>query len=169
VSGPEPEFVRVADWAVLATPILVLLNVSVVGAATAVGTATPVPVNEANCVEPEILLALSVKVTYALRVPDAVGVKLTVTTQLAAGASVRVHVLVVCAKSPAFTPVSVMPLISSVSVPGFFNVIVCVALVTPMLVLLNVNDAGVSVVDGMPYPVPVRARVCGEPVALSVT
>jgi hypothetical protein len=111
---------------------------------------------------------LSVKVTYALRVPDAVGVKLTVTTQLAAGASVAAQVLV-CAKSPAFTPVRVMPLISRVSVPVSFKVTVCVALVVPMFVLVNVNIVGERLVVGMPYPVPVTATDCGDPVALSVT
>ena len=141
--------VRVEVWAVLPEPIFVLLKVNVVGETAAVGTATPVPVNDPFCVDPETLLALSVIVTEAPRVPDAVGVKLTVITQLAAGANVAPQVLV-CAKSPSFTPVSPMLLISSVSVPVSLSVMVCVALVAPMFVLLNVSDDGVRVALGMP-------------------
>src|ERR1700722_15924494 len=137
VSGPVPEFVSVAVWAVLVEPTLVLLKVSVVGANPAVGTATPVPVSGTVCVEPDALLALSVTVIDAPRLPDAVGVNLTDTEQVPAGARVVPQVLAVIAKSPAFTPVSAMLAICKVSVPGLERVTLCAALLVPMFWLAN--------------------------------
>jgi hypothetical protein len=82
------------------------------------------------------LLALSVNVRVAVREPVAVGVKLTLTTQVDVGMTLApfVHVVpLATAKSPAFAPVIVgaavkfrlpFPLLVTVTVPG-------VALVVP--------------------------------------
>jgi hypothetical protein len=93
VNGPVPELVMVALCAVAATPTTVLGNVRVVGEAAAEGTATPVPVRVTFCVVPDTLLALSVIVRAAPRVPAAVGVKVTEIEQVAAGAKVVPQVL----------------------------------------------------------------------------
>ncbi len=93
VNGPVPELVMVTLCAAAATPTAVLGNVRVVGEAAAEGTATPVPVRVTVCVVPETLLALSVIVMAAPRVPAAVGVKVTEIEQLAEGAKVVPQVL----------------------------------------------------------------------------
>ncbi len=94
--------------------------------------------------------------------------KVTVTTQLAAGARDAVQVLV-CANAAALVPVRAMLPIIRVSVPVFFNVTDCAALVAPMFVEPSASEAGVSETDGAPTPIPLMARDWGEPVALSVT
>ncbi len=62
VRGPVPELVSVLVITELLTPMFVLGNVRAVGEVAAVGTATPVPVIGVDCVEPAMLLALSVTV-----------------------------------------------------------------------------------------------------------
>jgi hypothetical protein len=74
---------------------------------------------------------LSTTETEAVRVPVALGVKVTLIVQLFFGATDVPHVFV-CAKSVAFVPVIVM-LVMAIAVPplALVNVIVCEALVVP--------------------------------------
>src|SRR5215467_13687360 len=77
--------------------------------------ALPVPVRLAVCGLP---VALSVTVTVAVRVPVLVGENVTAILQLNPGTSGLTQLLV-CAKSPGFVPVSVMPEIVRFEVPLF--------------------------------------------------
>src|SRR6266566_2903572 len=89
---------------------------------------TPVPLRATDCGLPD---ALSVIVTLALRLPVAVGVKVTLMVQEAPAASVLEllgHVLV-WAKSPALVPVRAMLLMVRDPVPLLVSVTVCAALV----------------------------------------
>ena len=138
VSDPLPEFVRVAVCAALATPILVLLNVRVVGDTPALGIPTPVPLSALVCVEPVTLPVLSVIVSVALRLPGAIGSNVTEIVQLAPTATLVPQVLV-CAKSPELVPVIAILAIVSGPVPEFVNVTVCALVVTPSVVLANVR------------------------------
>jgi hypothetical protein len=56
--------------------------------------------------------------------------------------------------------------IVSEPLPEFVRVAVCAALVTPILVLLNVRAVGATPALGIPMPVPLSAAVCVVPVAL---
>ena len=68
----------------------------------------------------------------AVRVPVAVGLKVTLIVQLVPTANV-VPQVVVCPKSPGFVPVNDVVTPVSVAVPTFRNVTVCAALVVPRL------------------------------------
>ena len=76
--------------------------------------------------------ALSVIVSVALRVPEAVGAKLTGMVQLAPALTLAPQLSAPLTKSPAFAPPMVMLLMVSVPVPGFVSVTFCAALVVPM-------------------------------------
>jgi hypothetical protein len=64
-----------------------------------------------------------------------------------------------------------MPVMLSEAVPGLDSLVVCTALVEPVVKLPNVRLVGLSVACGAAgtTPVPARATVWGEPVALSAT
>ena len=66
--------------------------------------------------------------TAAVRVPVAVGLKVTLIVQLAPAATELPQVFV-WAKSPALVPVTEMPLIVSAALPVLLNVTVCAELV----------------------------------------
>ena len=70
--------------------------------------------------------------TEALRLPVAVGVKVTLIVQFAPAATLAPQVLV-CEKSPLFVPVIVMPepLKVSVALPVFVRVTFCEELLVP--------------------------------------
>ena len=88
----------------------------------------PVPLNATDCGLP---LALSLILILAVRVPVAVGVKVTLSVHEAPAASVlglRGQALV-CPKSVALVPVTlILPMVRS-AVPLFLSVTVCAALV----------------------------------------
>jgi hypothetical protein len=94
VSGPVPELVSVTVCALAVTPTFVLLNGTTVGESPAVGTPAPVPLSETVCVFPDTLLALSVIVTVAVRVPEAAGLNVTEMVQLVPAMRVAPHVFV---------------------------------------------------------------------------
>jgi hypothetical protein len=94
VSDPVPELVKVTVCALAVTPTFVLLNGTTAGESPAAGTPVPVPVRETVCVVPDTLLALSVIVTVAMRVPEAVGVNDTEMVQLVPAVRVAPHVFV---------------------------------------------------------------------------
>jgi hypothetical protein len=78
--------------------------------------------------------ALSLIVTVPLRVPVAVGVKVTLTAQLSPGASVAggIPQLFVWANSPLFVPAIVIPVMVRLPSPLFVSVTVCGGLVVLM-------------------------------------
>jgi hypothetical protein len=77
--------------------------------------------------------------------------------------------LLVWLKSPPFVPVILIPVIVSVAVPVFEMVTVCAAELLPTAVwFAKVRVAGVMLTTGA-RPLPVKATVCGLPVALSAT
>ena len=71
----------VTIWAWLGVPRGWLLKVQLVGVTLAMG-ALPVPVRLTLCILPATLLLLSVMINVAVRVPGAVGVKVTLMVQL---------------------------------------------------------------------------------------
>ena len=79
-----------------------------------------------------------------------------------------VEQLLVCEKSPEFVPVILKALMVSVAVPGLVTVIDSAVLLVLMSWLPKLQDVGEKPICGA-VPVPVRATVCGEPEALSVT
>jgi len=121
--------------------------------------AVPVPDRLMVC---GLFRALSVIVTAPVRVPIAVGVKVTVIVQFAPGATEAPQV-VVFAKSP----VAVILVMSSVPLPVFVSVTDCAALVVPTRTLPNLRLVVERPTTGA-RPVPVRLTDCGLPDALSV-
>ena len=88
---------------------------------------TPDPDNATFCGLPA---ALSVMLNFAVRVPVAVGLKVTLMLQLAPGVN-EVPQLCVSAKSPILTPVSATLLMLKVLVPTLVRLVVLAALVVP--------------------------------------
>ena len=131
VSKAFPLFVSVTLCAVLLVPTRWLPKLRLVGDSETTGAAgVPVPVNATFCGLPE---ALSVIATEALRLPVAVGLKVTLIVQLALAARVAGlmgHVLV-CEKSPLLVPVMAILEIDSAAFPPFVSVTFCEALLVP--------------------------------------
>jgi hypothetical protein len=89
----------------------------------------PVPVRPKVCGLP---LALSVKLSEALRLPVADGVNVTLTAQVLLGVTVApVQVSALLAKSPAFVPLIVTVEIVRLAVPVLVTVSAWAALVVP--------------------------------------
>ena len=74
---------------------------------------------------------MSLMFSAAVRVPDAVGLKVTLMLQLAPAANELPQVWV-CAKFPALVPVIAMLLMVKLAVPVFLSVTVLAALVVPI-------------------------------------
>jgi len=162
-----PEFLTVTTWAAVVDPTVVEAKVRLVGdSVTAGAAAAPVPVRAAVCGEP---VALSAIERLAVRVPVAAGLNSTETVQVAAAASVVPHVVADLRKELASVPVMVSDVSVRVAVPEFLTVTTCAAVVEPTVVEAKVRLVGDNVTAGAAAaaPVPVRAAVCGEPVALS--
>jgi len=123
-----------------------------------------VPVRLTVCGEPE---ALSVTDNAAEKLAAEAGVKVMEMEQVALAARVSPQVLV-WAKSLTSFPPRAIPLIFNVALPVFLSMAVWAALVEPVCAV-KLSEAGVSETTGAggAVPVPVRATVCGEPVALS--
>jgi hypothetical protein len=83
VSGPSPLLVRVTGWALLLTPIIWLLKVRLAGDQAAAGV---VPFPE-SVLEGGVLVKSPETLRDPLRVPCAVGVKVTVMMQLVPAAT----------------------------------------------------------------------------------
>jgi len=122
VNGPVPLFVSVTVWAALAVVINWPAKVRVSGESVTTGT-TPVPVRDTLCGLP---VALSVMLTLAVRLPVAVGLKVTLIVQFAPAARVALLAgqVFVSAKSPLSVPVTAILAIVSEAVPVLFSVIV---------------------------------------------
>jgi hypothetical protein len=185
VSVPLPGLESVMVWAAEVVPD-VAENVSEAGDRLTCG-AVPVPVSATVCVpelsrgevtladDPElndgrVAPALSATEMVALSAVALAGVKVTEIVQVVPAGSALPQ-LFVWAKLLGLVPVTEMPLIVSVAVPGFDSVIVCAAEVVPTGVFAKASEVGVSTACGVGtgVPVPVRVAVCGEPVALSAT
>jgi hypothetical protein len=152
-----PVFVSVAAWGELLVPTNWLPNDRGLGDRVTVG-ATPVPVKATVCGLP---LALSFTVSVPVLAPVAVGVKVTSIVQLAPAATLAPHVLV-CAKSPL---IPMLPIVSAV-LAVLLRLIACAPLLVPTNWFPNDRGLGDRVtVDAT--PVPVKATVCGLPLALS--
>jgi hypothetical protein len=126
--------------------------------------ASPPPLKATVCGDP---LALSVIVSVPMREPAAIGVKVTEIVQLVPVAKLGPHVLV-SAKSPD----AVMDVMVRAAVLELDSVTVCAALVVPSIWEAKVRLVGESITPGAvtiaTVPVPFKAAVCGEPLALSV-
>ena len=123
----------------------------------------PVPVRPTVCGLPE---ALSVIVTEAVRVPGAVGAKVTLRVQLAPVAT-EVPQVLTWLKSPVFAPVKATLLMLRAALPVFVSVTGCTPLVVPRVWLSKIRLVTVRLTAG-PLPVPVRFKLCGLRAALSV-
>jgi hypothetical protein len=169
VSGAVPVLVSVAVRAALVVPTFWLPKLSEVGLSVTLGAdVTPVPVSGTLCGLPP---ALSLMLRVAERAPFADGVKVTLMMQLAVAARVLglSGQVEVSAKSAAFAPFTVMPLIVSAAAPLFVRVIVCAELVAPIFWLPKLSEVGLSVTAGAETtPVPLRGTLCGLPAALSL-
>src|SRR2546428_189104 len=128
VSVALPVLVRVTYRTVLVAATVWLPDANEVGERLATGPVvpdeTPLPLNAAVCGLPP---ALSVTAMPALRLPVAVGLKVTPIVQLVPAARLAPQVWV-WVKSPLLVPVMAMPLMLSAAVPVLERVIDCAAL-----------------------------------------
>lgn len=127
VSAAVPLLVRVIVWAPLVVPTFWLPKFTLLGLSVTAGAGAVVAVPESAtvCGLPG---ASSLMLMLAVRVPAAVGVKVTLIVQLPEAATVAPQV-VVRAKSPALVPLTATPLMLRVALPVLVSVTVCAALV----------------------------------------
>ena len=130
--------------------------------------AKPTPARLTSCCAPPKLLSLIARV--AVRLNGAVGVKVTLMTQLALVARVAglMGQLLVGAKSPLLVPVVVMLLIVSGALPVFESVTACGVLGVPTCWLGKFTLVGDTLATGA-RPVPLRLSVAGPPLMLPLT
>lgn len=147
-----PALLRVNFCALLVDPTLTFPKERVLGDNVTVA-AMPVPLRDAVCGLP---LALSAMLTVAVRVPVAVGLKVTLTWQLPP-ATTLLQVLV-CKKSVLFVPVMLMLVTVSPAPPALVSVMVEIELDDPTIWSGNVTLVGERVTLGA-MPVPVRGTV----------
>jgi hypothetical protein len=148
--------VKAADW-----PAVMVPEVGEAKSEKSLVAVEPIPVRLTDCGLPE---ALSVMLRVPVRLPDAVGVNVTLMVQFAPAATELPQVLV-WAKSPlAETPVRF-----SEALPVFASVTVCAALVVPTVWLVKVSEEAERLTTGAEAaaPVPVRLTDCGLPEVLS--
>ncbi|HEY1577537.1 MAG TPA: hypothetical protein VGF82_10755 [Terracidiphilus sp.] len=117
------------------------------------------------------LVAESLKVSVAVRVPPVVGLKVMFAVQLAPAARLVPQVLLYMRKSPGFAPLSVTPLIVMEFDPLLVNVATFCPPIPPTLTEAQLSDVGLA--DAVPPDVPPgakpeRATVCGLGVAESL-
>jgi hypothetical protein len=129
LSAAVPVLLRVTTWAALVDPTNWPAKVRLPGATPAIG-ATAVPVKLTDCVLAAAPVAFSVTERVPVRVPVAVGLKLTVMVQLAPAAKEVPHILL-SAKSPPLVPAIVTLVMESATELVLERVRVCVALGLP--------------------------------------
>src|SRR6202007_1156019 len=155
----------VTAFAALLVPTVWLAKVSEGGERLATGAepAAPVPVRLADCGLPE---ALSATLRVPVRVPEAVGVKVTLMVQFAPAAR-ELPQLSVSEKSP----LAEILVIVKVAVPVLVSVTAFAALLVPTVWLAKVSEVGERLATGAEpaAPVPVRLADRGLPEALSAT
>lgn len=164
-TGPVPVLITVTFCAGLVELTVCDANVSDVGdTVTVAGPFTAVPVNVTVCGLP---VALSVNVIAPVRVPAAVGLNAIWKVHGAASTAIAGHCAVV---APEKSPVIAMLANVTFTFPLFDIVTVCVALVVPTVCEAKVSIVGeIVIVPSGAVPVPLKATVCGLPVALSDT
>jgi hypothetical protein len=160
VKAVVPVLFRVMVWAPLGDPTDWLLYERVEAERLVTGP-LPVPVKLTVCGLPK---ALSVMLTEAVRLPVAVGAKVTLILQLPP-AGTELPQLLDSLKSPAFVPVTAMPVMVKAAVPVLLRVTACAALVVPRIWLLKVRLVELRLTVGPP-PVPVRLTLCTLPATL---
>lgn len=168
VSVTFPVLVSVTPCAVLLVPTACVVNARLVGDKLTTGAAaTPVPVIEMLC---GLLAALSVNFNEALSPPMVLGVKVTLTVQVAFGATdALLQVSALMAKSAAFVPLTATAVNVRFALPVLVTVTVIAEVFAPCgwLPKGRLDGEGVKTgADGV--PVPVSARLCGLFAALSV-
>src|ERR1017187_1271156 len=168
VAAAVPVLLTVTTWAALVAAVTVAGKAIEAGVSftTGAAAAAPVPIRVTVCGEP---VALSAMDSEAVNAPAAAGLNSTETVQVAAAASDVPQVVADLRKDVAFVPVMVSDVSVKAAVPEFLTVTTCAAVVTPTVVDAKVRLVGVRVTAGpaAAVPVPVRATVCGDPVALS--
>ena len=117
VSEALPVLLRVTAWAEVVLPTDTLPKVRLLGE-TPARAVVPVPERLMVCGLP---VALSATLTIAERMPDAVGLKVMLIVQLDAALNLDPHVLV-CTKSPRFTPETAILVMHNVALPEFVKV-----------------------------------------------
>jgi hypothetical protein len=138
--------------------VLLVVDVVLVVVVVVVGVA---PVPESGTLW-GVAGALSAMSRLAVRVPVALGVKVTDKVQLDEGAIVApLHVSADLAKSAAFAPDSVTLLTISGAFPVFWTVMVCAVLVVPVFWEAKVRLVGLSVTCGEVDDVPFTVTLCG--------
>jgi hypothetical protein len=126
----------------------------------------PVPDSNTVC---GLLVALSVKLRVAARVPAAEGVNTTSMVQLAEAARALPHMLAEMAKSPALVPAIAAPAMEMTASPRFCKVMICAGLLVPGLNAPNATEAGLAAAEPMGItPIPERDTEVGALLVLSV-
>ena len=150
-----PVLFTVMVWAALEVPTLVLLKVRLVGETLIVGLL----VEPVRLIDLGPLMALSARLTVAVRFPAAVGVNVTLIVHVPLAATELPHVLVT-AKSPGSAPVVVIPVIDKLAFPVLVRVTDCAALATPTPVLVKVREVAERLMAEA-VPVPDKAIASG--------
>jgi hypothetical protein len=141
VSATACRLLSVNVFATLVAPTAVFANVAAIG--VSLSCTPPTPESDTVC---GLLPALSVIVKVPVRVPSAVGVKVTSILQFCFAASVAPQgfVLVPCAKSPEVAMLEML----SVEVPVFVSVTAFPGLVASMITVPQVSEVGDTVTVG---------------------
>ena len=129
VRSALPLLVRVTVCAALVVPTFWLPKLRLLGLRLTAGAGvTPVPLSVTDC---GLSPALSLMLTLALRAPVTLGVKVTLIVQLLPAGNVLglMGQVLVCAKSPALVPATLIVVIVRSAVPLLVSVTVCAALV----------------------------------------
>ena len=153
VSATACRFVSVNTFAGLDTPTVSFGNFAETGVSLA--CTPPVPERATVC---GLLGELSVRVRVPVRVPSAVGVKVTMILQLFPVARVPPQGFVLGARAK--SPFVVMLLMLSVTVPVLVRVTALAAPVAPTTTVPHVSDDGVTVTVG-PIPLGLTVNVSG--------
>src|SRR5262249_56729449 len=138
VSGVVPTLAAATDWPAVVGPTATVPKSSETGE---VEICVPVPAKATVC---GLVGALSLNVNVPLRTPIRVGVKVTLTVQLAPGATVVPQVLLPMAKSP----LMLILLTLSVPAPVFVSVTTFPGLVVPSTLLPKARLVADSVTAG---------------------
>jgi hypothetical protein len=158
VMGAAGPFDSVTICAALLAPTAVPEKERLVGDADAVaGVTPPIPESATAC---GLLVAESVKVRLAARVPAALGLNTRVAAQLAFTERLAPHVLPETTKSDALAPVTATLLMVMGEVLPLVSVTVCGEELDPTAVLANAMLDGLAATTPL-VPRPDSATVCG--------
>lgn len=157
----DPRLVAVIICGALDIPVVIVPNVRAVAERERMGTAAvAVPLSAMLCVPLGLLVVM---VSDPVRVPVAVGLKITRIWQVVLAARFPMHPKLCCEKSPVVAIVEIV----TAALELFVTVTVCAGLESPLIVLGNARDVG-DRLSTVAVPVPVSDTVCGLPVPLLV-